>query len=52
MKIFDQKCKTCGGMNLGPREGGKAKGRWLGYDDCSKCREKMAQDLTPAAEKD
>jgi hypothetical protein len=37
-KIFEQKCETCGEMHFGPREYGKAKGRWLGYDDCPKCR--------------
>ncbi len=41
-KLFVQKCETCGEINLGPRENGKAKGRWLGYDDCVKCREAKA----------
>jgi len=30
----------CGGLNLGPRLDGKARGQWLGYDDCPKCRAK------------
>jgi len=25
-------------MHFGPRENGKARGRWLGYDNCPKCR--------------
>lgn len=35
--LFTQKC-ACGEIILGPREGGKARGRWLGYDQCDKCR--------------
>lgn len=37
MKLFEIKC-DCGGFILGPREGGKARGRWLGYDKCMDCR--------------
>lgn len=37
MNIFEIKC-ACGGFIMGPREGGKARGRWLGYDKCSRCR--------------
>jgi hypothetical protein len=37
-KLFTQQCQSCGGPNLGPREGGKARGRWLGYDRCIDCR--------------
>lgn len=43
MKIFEIKC-VCGGFILGPREGGKARGRWLGYDHCMKCRERVDQE--------
>lgn len=45
-KLFEQKCKTCGKMNLDPREGGKAKGRWLGYDDCHDCRKEQESEET------
>jgi len=43
MTIFEIKC-ACGGFILGPREGGKARGRWLGYDQCTDCRKKAAAD--------
>ena len=39
MNIFTKKC-DCGNDILGPRVGGKARGAWLGYDRCTKCREK------------
>ena len=39
MKIFEIACPSCDGFILGPREGGKACGRWLGYDECLKCRQ-------------
>ena len=38
MRIFEIDCPQCGGFILGPREGGKARGRWLGHDKCMKCR--------------
>jgi hypothetical protein len=37
MNIFTKDC-ACGETFFGPREGGKARGRWLGYDQCPKCR--------------
>jgi hypothetical protein len=37
MNIFEKKC-CCGALILGPREGGKARGQWLGHDKCEKCR--------------
>jgi len=37
-KLFEQECASCGGANIGQREGGKSKGRWLGHDECTKCR--------------
>ncbi|NCP11377.1 MAG: hypothetical protein GW859_05375 [Sphingomonadales bacterium] len=40
INLFEKKCE-CGGIIIGPREGGKARGRWLGYDQCLKCREKL-----------
>jgi hypothetical protein len=40
--LFEQPCKSCGKPNLGPREGAKARGRWLGYDDCLDCRKDRA----------
>lgn len=40
MNIFTKPCATCGGTIFGPRVGGKARGEWLGYDECQKCREK------------
>lgn len=39
MNIFKSECVKCGGTVLGPREGGKARGRWLGHDECRKCRD-------------
>lgn len=38
MHLFVKTCATCGGFVFGPREGGKARGRWLGYDECLDCR--------------
>lgn len=35
--VFEKECEECGEMHFGPREGGKEKGRWLGYDECPKC---------------
>ena len=43
MKLFEIKC-PCGGFIFGPREDGKAKGRWLGYDHCVDCRNKADAD--------
>ncbi len=36
--LFEQPCKTCGEPHFGPRLYGKARGAWLGYDDCPDCR--------------
>lgn len=51
-KLFEQKCETCGELHFGPRENGKARGRWLGYDDCPKCREKKKLSEGGETEKD
>lgn len=51
-KLFEQKCETCGELHFGPRENGKARGRWLGYDDCPKCREKKKMSEGGETEKD
>ena len=40
MKLFTKEC-ACGGIIIGPRLGGKARGEWLGYDTCLKCRKEM-----------
>lgn len=42
--IFMKTCE-CGEQILGPREGGKARGRWLGYDQCIECRESKEAGL-------
>lgn len=39
-KLFEQKCQGCSKFHFGPREGAKAKGRWLGYEKCPTCRKK------------
>jgi hypothetical protein len=41
--LFTKSCAKCGGFVFGPREGGKARGRWLGYDECLDCRESKAE---------
>lgn len=41
--IFEKKCITCDGFVMGPRVGGKARGEWLGYDQCTKCRKKAEE---------
>jgi hypothetical protein len=43
MKLFTKSCE-CGGFILGPRLGGKARGQWLGYDECLDCREKASAE--------
>jgi len=43
MMLFTKNCE-CGNMIFGPREGGKARGRWLGYDTCLECRKKEQLD--------
>ncbi len=50
MRLFEKKCATpdCDDTVLGPRMGGKARGQWLGYDECLKCRKAREVD---AAEK-
>lgn len=42
MNLFTKKCE-CGEEIWGPRVGGKARGEWLGYDQCRKCRTKAGQ---------
>lgn len=37
MNLFTKSC-ACGGMIFGPRLVGKARGQWLGYDQCTDCR--------------
>ena len=48
MNLFTQTCKTCGGIIFGPRLGGKARGQWLGFDDCLPCREKATAERVSA----
>lgn len=43
-KLFEQPCKACGKPNLGPRLHGKARGAWLGYDDCIDCRKAKQEE--------
>ena len=43
MKLFEKPCERCGDMVFGPRLGGKARGQWLGYDLCLKCRQSDKQ---------
>lgn len=38
MNLFTKSC-ACGGIIFGPRVNGKARGEWLGYDQCLDCRE-------------
>lgn len=53
MNIFTKKCTNCGDLVFGPREGGKARGRWLGYDECPICRkDKPAATLLAAIKGD
>lgn len=40
--LFEQPCKKCGKPNLGPRLGGKARGQWIGHDNCLDCRKQEA----------
>lgn len=42
--LFEQPCTKCGKPNLGPRLGGKARGQWLGYDECHKCRRESSAE--------
>ena len=42
--LFEKPCVTCGEPILGPREGGKARGLWLGYDECEECRKAKAKE--------
>lgn len=49
MNLFTKPC-DCGGTIFGPRLGGKARGVWLGYDRCLKCREKADHASEPRAE--
>jgi hypothetical protein len=44
-RLFEQPCTKCGKPHFGPREGGKARGRWLGYDECLKCRDGGAEQV-------
>lgn len=47
MNIFERKCETCSEMVWGPRVGGKARGKWLGYNLCEKCRKADAEHKEP-----
>lgn len=46
MNIFEKKC-ACGGIILGARLHGKARGEWLGYDECRKCRKRREKPVHP-----
>lgn len=47
VNLFESHCIRCGGPFFGPREGGKARGRWLGYTKCPPCR-KEDEDASAA----
>lgn len=46
--LFTKSC-ACGGIIFGPRVGGKARGQWLGYDQCLDCREQQSSSKDAAA---
>ncbi len=47
MNLFTKKC-ACGEMIFGPRVGGKARGKWVGYDTCTDCRAKALVERVTA----
>lgn len=52
MNLFTQPCATCGGTVFGPRVGGKARGQWLGYDECLDCRKASTREREGEMDRD